>query len=725
MKQALLFFLAVFGWNLVAPGQPLPTLIPYLDGHKWGYADSNGRVVIKPQWRDAGLFQNGRASVSTEDSHGIIDTSGVYIIPPYRHWNGKNYKSLVGAYYNARGRNGKHGIIDSNNRELLPCLYDETESGNGFTQSGYFKWNEPQNTYAAKVCKNGKFGIVDTLNRTLIPFEYDGIEVNDYSFSSAKYYVVKQKEKMGLINAHNRVIIPVRYSNILLDKEDDNQIMLITEETTVLADTNGKIVHEVPGFALSFMRDSLLPVKDRTGKMGLMNYRHQLILPCEYLDVGITHDTVVLSNWMVDSNKKQAQHFKYYDIHARRDLSGWLTYQQYRGLPEEAVKSPEVLNKYLPHLIKMHVQGKDVFEHKIGDFLWSAIDYPKWPERLIPVRGIAKQDSTARYAAIIDTNGNYIVAPQLTNYELRVINAADSLIIIQDKENSIQSLTDRQNAILGKGKPFPRSVHESFIIQDKDKGSRYSIADFRFKTILPFQQSPVIGAFYYNDAFYAITKYDTPLEVYSRNFRGVGPHVVHNYTCVVEDAEGKPLKGLRRFKLLWFTDSNGYRSVANSYDEINDDGFKGPFKGCFMAEDSNGKRGFVTINGDVLIPSLSFEYYQISRKGPGVFLVDNKPPKRNDYDYDRLLVSEDDIVQNRKGLYRGLPYLVDKSNKVLLDSLTVDYVVGATPPGAAPLYCITLKKKTDYPGNQGPTFLMNDRGKGYFGNMPGNKEKQE
>ena len=82
MKKILFFFLFACTFRIVAAAQSLPSLIPYLDGHEWGYADTNGHVVIKPQWRYAGFFKNGRADVYKEDSHCLIDMHGAYIIPP-------------------------------------------------------------------------------------------------------------------------------------------------------------------------------------------------------------------------------------------------------------------------------------------------------------------------------------------------------------------------------------------------------------------------------------------------------------------------------------------------------------------------------------------------------------------------------------------------------------------------------------------------------------------
>lgn len=688
MKKSFLSFLFSWAMIAVASGQSLPTLIPYLDGHKWGYADTNGNIIITPQWRHVNFFKDGRAHVYTKNSHCIIDTNGAYIIPPYRNWNGKFYTSVIGAYYNATGKNGKYGIIDSNNKELLPCQYDKTEHGNGFTSSGFFKWSEPQKKYVGKVCKNGKYGLVDTLNNILIPFKYDGINIDRYPFSSDKYYVVQVKGKMGVIDAHNRTIIKPKYENIWLDDKNPNQIKLFTKTTSMIADSNGKITLKIPGYAVEFPYDSLIRVSNSEGKQGLMNYKHELVIPCIYLGVWLQHDTIVVSQHFLDSTNHKVQYFKYYDRHTLQEISGWLIYQQFMRLPAPVREASIVLNNKLPHYTKLRIQGNNLNEYKKDNILWGALDVPKMPEYLMPVRGISMKDSTVFYAAVIDTNGNYVVGPQRTNNELRVVNAADSLITIQTK----------------------------------DRDSFQAVANFQLKPILPFQKYAIEAAFYYNDTFFAIAKYDHSRWVSWSHFEGGGSAEVHDYTYFLVAKDGKPAKGMEDYKLHWFTDSTGYRVDEDRYAANSKDGFNASFKGCFMAEDSIGKKGIVTIHGHVLLPALSFRYYQLNPKGPNVFLVDNQKPRQMVHS-----VLFDISMRNSKNeriLWKDFPYLVDSNNNVLLDSLSVERIWNVSEQGHSPLYGVYLKTSIVYDsGHEDVFFYMNDQGKGYYRNLPGDKSE--
>lgn len=57
-------------------------LIPWLTAEgKFGYADSSGKMLIRPQFDDAQLFRNGFAVVGKNSKYGVINTSGKFVIP--------------------------------------------------------------------------------------------------------------------------------------------------------------------------------------------------------------------------------------------------------------------------------------------------------------------------------------------------------------------------------------------------------------------------------------------------------------------------------------------------------------------------------------------------------------------------------------------------------------------------------------------------------------------
>ena len=91
-------------------------------------------------------------------------------------------------------RNGKHGHVDINGKEVIPCIYDD---GCYFSEG------------VAAEYLNGKCGMVDYFNNTVIPFEYEEICICKNNLINAK-----KNGKYGLINKNNEVVVDFIYDEI-------------------------------------------------------------------------------------------------------------------------------------------------------------------------------------------------------------------------------------------------------------------------------------------------------------------------------------------------------------------------------------------------------------------------------------------------------------------------------------------------------------------------------
>ncbi len=65
-------------------------------GGLWGYVDTNGLVVIEPQFQQAYLFSEGLAKVKVGNRWGYIDNSGNLIIQP-RFLEARNFSNGIAA----------------------------------------------------------------------------------------------------------------------------------------------------------------------------------------------------------------------------------------------------------------------------------------------------------------------------------------------------------------------------------------------------------------------------------------------------------------------------------------------------------------------------------------------------------------------------------------------------------------------------------------------------
>lgn len=206
----LYVLLAIILFPLALWAQSLPELIPYEYEGKYGYADTNGRMIISPQWDYAGLFAGGKAIVKQTDTvtraaiYCIIDSKGNYIIPPSRRWNGLyNQRDIV----NAKDENGHPILIDTNNHVIRPY-------------TGFFVYGTlPDTSYKIVTHANGGWGIINGRNEVTVPCAYAIIYTQE-SFRELRAVIVrdganpKKPNMYGVVTYDNEVLLPPQYHDI-------------------------------------------------------------------------------------------------------------------------------------------------------------------------------------------------------------------------------------------------------------------------------------------------------------------------------------------------------------------------------------------------------------------------------------------------------------------------------------------------------------------------------
>ncbi len=189
--------------------------------NKWGFIDTLGNEIIKPEYDDVGHFSQGFAVVKNKDKYGCIDKNGKELIPVSMDYmrsfsNGlalvKNNDKYI--YYNFKG-------------EKVLGEYDEAED----FVSGH-----------AVVNLNGNYFIIDTSGKFVIEPKYHKIKssISKLFYKSNNYYYKTLLNwKQGYINKNYKIIIEAdKYDNIL-DYGDD--IFIVTQNgKDGLVDTAGK-----------------------------------------------------------------------------------------------------------------------------------------------------------------------------------------------------------------------------------------------------------------------------------------------------------------------------------------------------------------------------------------------------------------------------------------------------------------------------------------------------
>lgn len=143
-----------------------PVSIYHEERNVWGYINTKGEEIISLQYDSVSYFHQGRAVVSKylgnyQYVYYLIDTEGNIIeqFENYARMNGYNYHILT-------QRNGKHGIISTQNEVLLPFEYDYV--GSEFCGMRTIK-------------KDGLEGLINMDNKVVVPVNYQKVYVSSAS----------------------------------------------------------------------------------------------------------------------------------------------------------------------------------------------------------------------------------------------------------------------------------------------------------------------------------------------------------------------------------------------------------------------------------------------------------------------------------------------------------------------------------------------------------------
>ena len=193
--------------------------LKYDKDNKFGFIDTNGNVVIEPQFEDISEFSEGLAAVKLNNNWGYIDKSGKIVIK-CRFENAMDFKEGL-APVKAFGR---WGFIDKTGKIVIKVQYYgakcfseglaaviQENRGYGYIDKhdklviGYqYSHGGPFMAGLAEVGLKENNGIINKKGRIVAKF--DRIE----SFSEG-LAVVQKGTKFGYINKDGNIVIPLKY----------------------------------------------------------------------------------------------------------------------------------------------------------------------------------------------------------------------------------------------------------------------------------------------------------------------------------------------------------------------------------------------------------------------------------------------------------------------------------------------------------------------------------
>lgn len=228
----------------------------------------NNKYEIYTNINDQYDFFHDKSSSRYSSIVGIVDKNGNVILPNifYKSYNNNNQNDLI--LYT----DNNYGIFNIKNlRWSVPLIYDEISSINN-------------SLYSTK--KNGKYGIIDNNNKIIVPFQWSNIN----TISNLENYIivsetVNNNKLKGIYSLIERKLTtPCKYS--YLTKIDRQSYFTAYDGSKYnIIDINGN-----PKFS-KWYEDLTIPSKGKMNyivkldnKYGIVDDSEKVILPIEYLE---------------------------------------------------------------------------------------------------------------------------------------------------------------------------------------------------------------------------------------------------------------------------------------------------------------------------------------------------------------------------------------------------------------------------------------------------------
>lgn len=259
MKKIVIFFflLSYLSFSCQSEQNDNKILVPFRDGKLWGYALSAQNIVIQPQFEETFFFQDGLAKVKKNGKYGFIDIKGNSIIAIDLDWawEFENDIALV-------KKNNLWGYINKKGIFIIPNQYYKLEK---FTDG----------LAIAQKTIEGKYGVIDKDNKVIVPFTYD--EIYPFKNGIAKVGI---EQKYGYINTKGQIVVPLIQNAAINYTENLAKIRKNGEYGYI--DTTGKMVIQ-PQFtdAEEFESVGLARVK-KEGKWGIIDTKGNFIIQPKY-----------------------------------------------------------------------------------------------------------------------------------------------------------------------------------------------------------------------------------------------------------------------------------------------------------------------------------------------------------------------------------------------------------------------------------------------------------
>jgi hypothetical protein len=177
---------------------------------KWGFTDSLGNMIIKPEYDNYEEFLNGYAPIMKDKKLGIMDSTGKVVVQP-RYDRITPFQGNV-AFVKDKGL---WGAINHSGIEIIAPRFSDDYRLNlpkvpAELKAGYYpKFDKGY----ATVFEARKYGLVDSTGKVVAEPKYDKLYVNTRESTRIKA-IMQYKKKWGAIDAYGLEVIKPQFISL-------------------------------------------------------------------------------------------------------------------------------------------------------------------------------------------------------------------------------------------------------------------------------------------------------------------------------------------------------------------------------------------------------------------------------------------------------------------------------------------------------------------------------
>lgn len=251
----------------------------------YGIYNDKGEMVIPTQY-DTISFQKGMFVMKQgEKAHYLVDgkhyITDCNIVSQFTHTKNSDDRAYQSFYIFEK--DNKYGIMNKEMQVCLKAQYDYIENITAFFQ-------HPAQPFF-KVKSNGKMGIINLENKEILPIAYKDIKPSGIS----RLFIVENDQGKQLFNAQTTQII----ENLIFNKLTPNDYYSSIEKDgyeTCIDNFTYQLIFPFKYQQLVYINEGKYFLAQKDGKHGLINLKDEIIIPLIYdkrLQMGCGNNIVI------------------------------------------------------------------------------------------------------------------------------------------------------------------------------------------------------------------------------------------------------------------------------------------------------------------------------------------------------------------------------------------------------------------------------------------------